>query len=168
MPGSRFQTAAEKTKALRQYETLKRSGMVVKAVVIAELKGGDFHVLGQNLTPMEMAPLLLVASEALSQAEAQRRVVKLVARVEPERRGEHNKAPSRAKRIRKAPDGVLIPPKGENFVSCGECSHPQWHILHDDATDTTTGYACSHCGNEVQVLKVGPGNVNFVASEGRA
>ena len=154
MPGSRIQTAKNKTKALRQYEALKRSGIVTKAVVIAELKGGDFHVLGQDLTPEEMAPLLVVAAEALTQADAGRKVVKLVAHVEPGKRGEHNRQAPRAKEITTAPDGSLVPPKGENFISCGECNHPQWFVLHDNATEQLTRYACSHCGNEVKNIMI--------------
>ena len=154
MPGSRFQTAADKTKALRQYEALKRSNMVVKAIVVTELKSGDYHVLGQNLTPEEMAPLLVVAAEALTQAEAGRKIVKLVSHVEPEKRGEHNRSAPRAKEIKTAPDGTLVPPSGENFISCGECDHPQWFVLQDNATERTTRFACSHCGNEVKNIMI--------------
>ena len=154
MPGARFQTAADKTKALRQYEALKRSNMVVRAVVITELKGGDYHVLGQNLVPEEMAPLLVVAAEALTQAEAGRKIVKLVGHVEPEKRGEHNRAAPRAKEIRTAPDGTLTPPPGENFISCGECNHPQFYILQDNVTDQTTRFCCSHCGNEIKMVPI--------------
>ena len=154
MPGSRFQTAADKTKALRQYEALKRSNMVVKAVVITELKDGSYHILGQSLIPEEMAPLLVVAADALSQAEAGRKLVKLVSRVEPERRGEHNRSPPRVKEIRTAPDGTLVPPAGENFISCGECNHPQWYVLQNNVTEQTTRFACSHCGNEVKNIMI--------------
>ena len=146
---SRIQTALDRTKAMKQYETLRRSNMVTKAVVIAELKDGSFHVLGQNLTPEEIAPLLVVGAESLTAVESNRRIVKLVVHQEPEKRGEHNRAKPRAKQITKDAEGVLVPPPGENFISCGECHHPTWHILHYNDSDQTSRYACSHCGNEV-------------------
>lgn len=151
---ARFQTAADKTKALRQYEALKRSNMVVKAVVIAELKDGTFHVLGQELTPTEIAPLLLVGSEALVSADADRKIVKLVSRVEPEKRGEHNRQRAREREIKTAADGTLVAPPGENFISCGECNHPEWSVTHHNEDDTHARMACSHCGNEVKALRV--------------
>ena len=152
--GARFQTAVDRAKALKQYETLRRAGMVKKAVVIAELKSGDFHILGQNCTPEEIAPLLVVGADALQHADANRRLVKLVAHQEPERRGVHNQAKPRPRTIKTAPDGTLIPPPGENFVSCGECSHPTWFVLHHNDSDRTSRYACAHCGNEVAEIMV--------------
>jgi len=154
MPHSRFQTALDRTKALKQYETLKRSGMVAKAVVIAELKDGSYHILGQNLKPHEMAPMLVVAAEALTQADADRTLVKLVAHQEPEKRGEWNRSKPRTREITTGPDGVLIPPPGENFVSCGECNHPTWFVLHHDGDDTQSRIACAHCSNEVVSLRI--------------
>jgi hypothetical protein len=124
MPNARLQTAVDRAKALQQYETLRRSNMIVKAVVITELRDGSFHVLGQNLTPNEIAPLLMIGADALTHAERNRRIVKLVSHVEPERRGEHNRAKPRVRAITKDADGVLVPPGGENFISCGECNHP--------------------------------------------
>jgi hypothetical protein len=154
MPNARLQTAVDRAKALQQYETLRRSNMIVKAVVITELRDGSFHVLGQNLTPNEIAPLLMIGADALTHAERNRRIVKLVSHVEPERRGEHNRAKPRVRAITKDADGVLVPPGGENFISCGECNHPTWHVLHYNDTDQTSRYACAHCGNEVAGVMV--------------
>jgi hypothetical protein len=154
-PG-RIQTAANKAKALKQYEALRRANVVQRAVVIAELKDGSFHILGQELTPTEIAPLLLVASDALVQADANRKIVRLVAHVEPERRGVHNEQAPRRREIKTAADGTLIPPKGENFISCGECSHPTWYVLHYDEHDTQSRIACAHCGNEVKGIPALP------------
>jgi hypothetical protein len=151
---SRLQTALDRAKAMKQYETLRRSGMVSKAVVIAELKDGSFHILGQNLTPAEIAPLLMVGADALVHADADRRIVKLVAYQEPEQRGEPNRAKPRPRTITQDADGVLVPPPGENFISCGECNHPTWHVLHHNDTDTTSRYACAHCGNEVAEIRI--------------
>lgn len=153
-PNARFQTAAAKAKALKQYEALRRANVVRKAVVIAELKDGSFHVLGQELTPAEIAPLLLVASEALVAADADRKIVRLVAHVEPAQRGIHNQHPPRAKEIKTAPDGTMIPPKGENFISCGECDHPTFYVLHYDELGTQSRISCSHCGNEIKEIPI--------------
>jgi len=151
---ARLRTAVDKRKAMKQYETLRRANVVEMAVVIARLKDGSYHVLGQELTPYEMAPLLVVAAEALAAAEADRKIVKLVAHVEPEKRGIHNRSKPRAKQIRTAPDGTLIPPPGQHFISCGECDHPQWFVLLRDDDDRVSGHACSHCGNEIHVIQI--------------
>ena len=153
IPG-RFRTAAAKNKALAQYEDLKASGVVTKAIVIAGLSDGSVHVLGQETTPAEMAPLLAIAVETLAQADAGRRVVRLVSHIEPERRGEHNRSKPQAKEIRTADDGTLIPPPGENFISCGECAHPTWFVLHFDNSNHTSRMACAHCGNEVKNILI--------------
>lgn len=151
---SRLQTAQDGAKALKQYEALRRSNMVRKAVVVAELKDGSYHILGQQLVPAEMAPLLMIGAEALAFADADRQVVKLVARQEPERRGIHNQSKPRARAITKDADGVLVPPPGENFVSCGECHHPTWHVLHFNDRDQQSRIACAHCGNEVVGIRI--------------
>lgn len=150
----RLQTALDRAKALKQYETLRRSNMVVQAVVIAELKDGNYHVLGQNLTPEQIAPMLVVAAEALEAAEQNRKLVKLVAHQEPAKRGEWNRSKPRAKQIKAAADGTLVPPPGENFISCGECSHPMWFVLHHTNNDTQSRVACAHCGNEVVNIRI--------------
>jgi hypothetical protein len=103
----------------------------------------------------------MVGADALTHAEENRQIVKLVARIEPEKRGEHNRSKPRAKKITTAPDGTLVPPPGENFVSCGECNHPNWFVLHHNESDSTSRYACSHCGNEVE-------NIQITHPEGRA
>jgi hypothetical protein len=63
---ARLQTAADKSKAMKQYEALRRSNMVVKAVVITELKDGSYHILGQNLTPTEMAPMVIFGARGFA------------------------------------------------------------------------------------------------------
>jgi hypothetical protein len=153
---ARFRSAADKSKALHQYQELKRSGRVAKAVVVAEMKDGSFEVLGQELTPREIGPLLFVAAEALVAADADRKIVKLRARVEPAKRGERVGVRLPDREITRAPDGVLIPPEGENFMSCGECAHPSFHVLNfnDDDGGVPARLACSHCGNEIKLHRV--------------
>jgi hypothetical protein len=151
---ARFQSTLDKSKSLQQYNDLRRAGKVAKAVVIAELKDGSYHVLGQNLTPEEMAPMLVVAADALTHAEANRRLVKLIAHQEPVQRGEWNRGKPMTKKIKTDANGNLVPPPGENFISCGECNHPLWHVLHHNADHTQSRVACSHCGNEVVTITV--------------
>jgi hypothetical protein len=161
-PNVRIRTAAtDKRKALDHYQDLRRSGKSVRAVVISEAADGSYTVLGQMLKPHEIAELLLVAAKALEQADSERTILKLEVREEPERRGVHNRSKPREPKITKDPDGVLVPPPGENFVSCGECNHPRWYVLHSDATDQTSRYACAACGNEVE-------NIPIHHAEGRA
>jgi hypothetical protein len=147
---ARLRTAKDRHKALTQYEEMRARGGVASAIVIVQRKDGDIEVLAQQMTPMEMGPLLYGAAEALAQAEGQRRIVRLVAHQEPVKRGEHNQQPRRKMEIVADAEGNLIPPKGENFISCGECSHPTWFVLHYDVTDTQSRMACAHCGNEVK------------------
>jgi hypothetical protein len=149
---ARLRTAKEHNKALAQYDDMRAVGRVKKAIVIVERHDGDIEILAQFLTPMEMGPLLLAAAQALEHADAGRRVVRLIAHQEPVTRGVHNQSAPMRKEITEAPDGMLIPPKGENFISCGECAHPTWFVLHHDAYDTPSRTACAHCGNEVKTL----------------
>lgn len=154
---SRLRTAADAAKALRQYQELKNSGRVARAIIIAELKDGGFQVLGQMLTPAEMAPMLMIAADMLAQAEEGRRIVRMEGHVEPEKRGERVgvTTPTNQRGIRKGPDGSLVPPTGENFISCGECHHPHFHVLnHNNDDGVPARLACSHCGNEIIVHRV--------------
>jgi len=148
-----LKTAAMKNRALKQYDDLKRSGAVRKAIVVAELNDGSFQVLGQMLKPFEMAPLLVVAAEALAQADAERMIVRLEVHEEPAIRGKRNEQPPRRPEIIHKSDGSMDPPRGENFISCGECNHPRWYVLHYDVMDSLSRYACAHCGNEVKLIR---------------
>lgn len=71
----RVQTASDPAKAFRQYDELRRTKRLKRALIVAELEGGNFRVLGQMANPAEMARLCMVAAEALAQVpEAQRGV----------------------------------------------------------------------------------------------
>lgn len=155
----RLQTAKARAKALKQYQELRRTQQIDRAIVIAELANGDIHVLGQDLTPNEMAPLLLVAADVMERADADRKIVKLVAHQKVEHQGAWNQSKPRPKRITTDKDGILIAPPGETFISCGECGHPTWHVLHRSDLDITSRYACAHCGNEVEQIVVHPGGL---------
>lgn len=149
---ARLRTAMDHNKALAQYEDMRARGKVRKAVVIVERDDGDVEILGNALTPMAMGGLLYIAADALTHADGARKVLRLVAHQEPAKRGVHNHGAPGTKEITKAADGTLIPPKGENFVSCGECAHPTWFVLHHDADDSQSRMACAHCGNELKML----------------
>ena len=149
---ARLRTARDENKALLQYEEMRARGGVRKAVVIVERSDGDIEILGQALTPWMIGRLLFVAAEALEHADNDRKIIRLVAHQEPEVRGEHNRSKPIAKEITTAPDGTMVPPKGENFISCGECHHPTWYVLHHDADDRPARTACAHCGNEVKTM----------------
>lgn len=151
---SRLRTAADAAKALRQYQELKNSGRVAKAIIIAELKDGNYQVLGQMLTPEEMVPLLVVAADAVAQADAGRRIVRMEARIEPKKRGERVGITTRQRGITTGQDGTLVPPAGEDFISCGECHHPHFFVLYHNDHNTMSRFACSHCGNEVILHRI--------------
>jgi hypothetical protein len=151
----RLRTAStDKKKALDHYQTLRRSGRVKDAVVIAEDHDGSITVLGQMLTPDQVGQLLLIAAHSLVAIDKARHLPKLEPHQEPERRGEHNGSKPRAKEIVTDADGILQPPPGENIISCGECNHPRWHVLHYTATDQHSRIACAHCGNEVKNIEI--------------
>lgn len=150
----RFRTASDKKKALAQYDELRRSGRVARAVVIAELKDEGYQVLGQGMDPDQIAQSLMVAAEALAQVDKARQAPRPEPHQEPERRGERTGIARAAKEITLNADGVMVPPPGENFVSCGECDHPRWYVLHANADDVPARFACAHCGNEVKMLRV--------------
>ena len=149
----RLRTASNKAKAFAQYEELRRSGQVKAAVVIAELNDGSWQVLGQRMTPGEMAQALVVGAEGLSHVEGNRAVERIVIKPEPHQAplstGETAGLSLKAKAITTDAEGILVPPYGENFISCGECKHPRWYVLHTDADDQISRVACAHCGNEV-------------------
>ena len=151
----RIRTAAtDKRKALEHYQDLRRAGKVARAVVIAEDDQGQITILGQMLKPLEIGQLLLIAADALDQAENQtavkRNETKFQPHIEPALRGIHNQSKPRPKEITTDAEGMLVPPPGENLISCGECNHPQWFVLHHNAYDRQSRIACAHCGNEVK------------------
>jgi hypothetical protein len=150
----RFRTAAhDKRKALEHYQDLRRAGKSKRAVVISEGEDGTVTVLGQMLKPHEIGQLLLIAADALSHAEEGRTIAKLESHQEPHRRGERV-GRARKPEVTYAPDGTLIPPEGENLISCGECNHPRWYIFHRNETDDLARYSCAHCGNEVKAIPI--------------
>jgi hypothetical protein len=146
----RIRTAArDRRKALEHYQDLRRAGKIKRAVVIAELTDESFTVLGQMLEPSEIAQLLFVAVEALQHIDAKRTQPTLEPHEEPLRRGTPTRGTLPPRKITHDADGVMVPPEGENIISCGECSHPRWYVLLNNVDETPARYACAHCGNEV-------------------
>ena len=69
----RLQTASDPAEAFRRYDELRRSKLVKRALIVAELKSGSFWVLGQMANPNSMAQLCFVATEALGGLPAELR-----------------------------------------------------------------------------------------------
>lgn len=158
----RLRTAAtDRRKALEHYQDLRRSGKSVRAVVISEDKDGAITVLGQMLKPEEIAGLLMIAADALAHVETEQRKPKLEPHHAPISVGEHTQGTIPKRGITLDAEGIMVPPDGENIISCGECHHPRWYILLSNADEAPSRYACAHCGNEIVVHRI-------VHGEGRA
>jgi hypothetical protein len=153
--------ATDKRKALEHYQDLRRSGKSKRAVVISEAEDGAITILGQMLKPSEIAGLLLIAAEAVAHIETEQRKPKLEPHHEVISVGEHSQGTIPKRGITLDAEGIMVPPEGENIISCGQCHHPRWLILFNNADETPSRYACAHCGNEVVVHRI-------VHDEGRA
>jgi len=158
----RVRTAAsDKRKALEHYQDLRRSGKSKRAVVISEAENGDVTVLGQMLKPEEIAGLLVVAADALAHVGNEQRKPRLEPHHEPISIGEHSQGTIPKRWITLDAEGIMVPPAGENIISCGECHHPRWYVLFNNVDEMPARYACAHCGNEIVMHRI-------VHSEGRA
>lgn len=71
-PG-RLRTAMDPRKAFRQYDEMRRTGKLERALIIAETADGHFHILGQMTDPAGCARLCMVAAEALAQVPEDQR-----------------------------------------------------------------------------------------------
>lgn len=151
----RLRTAAsDKKKALEHYQELRRAGRVKRAVVIAEDHDGQITVLGQMLKPREVSELLLVAAEAVVHIDAKRNEPRFEPHQEPERRGIHNENAPARREITIDAEGMMVPPPGENLISCGECNHPRWYVFNFNDIDMPARFACAHCGNEIKMHRI--------------
>jgi hypothetical protein len=151
----RFRTAAsDKRKALEHYQDLRRSGASKRAVVISEAEDGAITVLGQMLTPDEIAMLLLVAADALALIHTKRTEHKPEPHHQVISVGEHSQGTIPKRGITLDADGVMVPPAGETIISCGLCHHPRWYVLMHLADEQPSRYACGHCGNEVVMHRI--------------
>ena len=63
----RLRTAVDVRKAFRQYDEMRRTGNLERALIITETSDGHFHILGQMTDPAGCARLCMVAAEALAQ-----------------------------------------------------------------------------------------------------
>jgi hypothetical protein len=145
----RVRTASDRKKALAQYDELRRMGRLESAVVLCDMKDGTFQILGQGQSLSQIAQSLLIATASITRALDQQNAIRPEPYEEPVQRGVHNRSKPHPKSITTDADGNLVPPPGENFISCGECNHPRWYVLHTNATDEPARIACAHCGNEV-------------------
>jgi hypothetical protein len=153
--------ATDKRKALEHYQDLRRSGKSKRAVVISEAEDGAITILGQMLKPDEIAGLLLIAAETVAHIGTEQRKPKLEPHHEVISVGKHSQGTIPKRGITLDAEGIMVPPEGENIISCGECHHPRWYVLFNNADETPSRYACAHCGNEVVVHRI-------VHGEGRA
>lgn len=72
-PQGRLRTAMDPRKAFRQYDEMRRTGKLERALIIAETADGHFHLLGQMTDPAGCARLCMVAAEALAQVPEDQR-----------------------------------------------------------------------------------------------
>jgi hypothetical protein len=161
VPDVRIRAASNKKKSLAQYDELRRSAHVAKAVVIAQMQDGTYQVLGQDMNLRDMAQALLVAAHAVTgAAERENRPV-----AEPHEMPISAEEPRgitmHEREITRNAEGVMVPPEGETIISCGECRHPRWYVCFALADDQPARFACAHCGNEVKLHRIHHG-------EGRA
>lgn len=150
MPGVRVRTASDKKKALIQYEELRDAGGIESAIVIVEKKDGNITALGQGMRPFRLGQILLYVAQALRNLMDQNNKIA----AEPLSRDLDLGAMTtgdtmKVRGITKTPDGGFLPPAGENFISCGVCRHPRWHITLRDSDQNPARFACAHCGNEI-------------------
>lgn len=151
----RLRTAAtDKRKALEHYQDLRRAGKSKRAVVISEAEGGDITILGQMLKPDEIAGLLVIAAEAVAHIGTEQRKPRMEPHHEPISVGEHSRGTIPKRAITLDAEGIMVPPEGENIISCGQCHHPRWYILFNNADEQPSRYACAHCGNEIVMHRI--------------
>jgi hypothetical protein len=74
-PAGRLRTAMDPHKAFQQYDELKRSGRLKRALIIAEKHDGSFSIYGQMTDPAGCAQLCMVAADALAQVPEEQRGV---------------------------------------------------------------------------------------------
>lgn len=145
----RMRTAQARDKAIAQLDELRASGQVSKAVVIAEMRDGSLQVLGQELRPHEMAPMLAGAAEGLAAVMEQRDEPRLEPRQQPLSTGPTVGLTVQQRGITLDAQGVMQPPAGETIISCGECRHPRWYATVRVPQDEPGRLACAACGNEL-------------------
>jgi hypothetical protein len=152
MPQVRIIASSDKAKQKRQYREFFYSPDRGDFMVIATMRGGDVHVLGQGMSLADMASALLAAAKGL--AFARKMDDRLVLRAEgigvtlnPGSTPIMGKAVAPAHKT--APDGTLIPPDGETFLRCGECEAPGFFITQQVDGLAIGRAICARCGNEL-------------------
>ena len=150
----RVRTSSDRKKALDQYQEMKRMGRVESAVILCEMKDGTFQVLGQGMSIDQIASSLMVAARGVLGVKGEADMPKMEPHEEPVARGTTTQGKVREREITIDGEGLMVPPPGENIISCGECSHPRWYVLFYNANESPSRYACAHCGNEVKMIPV--------------
>jgi len=145
----RLRTVSDRKSAFQAYDEIRRTARSDGAVIIARMHDGSMQVLGNQMPLHEIGEALMAASYAVLRAEEKRTEIRPERHQEPYRRGQHNRNRPAPRSIKLDADGVMVPPEGENFISCGECHHPRWYCLNRNDDDSISRLACAHCGNEV-------------------
>ncbi len=148
----RLQAAGDRDKQRRQRAALMNSGQVVRHAIIAQLKDGSYHVLGQGMNIDDLGRAMLAASHAVINAGISEDEIKLRAQgvgvtLNPGPDGDLHRPIAPRHHI--ADDGTLIPPEGESFIRCGECQNPSWYITHTDDGHPGSNI-CIRCGNNLR------------------
>lgn len=150
--GVRIQASTDKKKAKRQYEDLMRAGQLDSAMIIGRLtRDRGYHVLSQGMSPTDMTQAIRATVEVLAKvAEEQRlpmaeKTFGLSAGLEVGRAGPALKD----RLVTKDAGGLLHPPKGQTFMTCGECQSSSWYMTLD-ADDQPILMVCTSCQNEVK------------------
>jgi hypothetical protein len=151
----RIQLTSDRKKAKRQYEELMRSGQFEKAVIIAELTNDrGYHVLSQGMTLDDIPKALFATVKVLDETTKHQQIPRagmnfgVSAGFEVGRAGPALK--DRA--VTKDADGLLHPPPGQTFVTCGECESSSWYMTLD-ANDQPVLMVCTKCQNEVKMRR---------------
>lgn len=160
-PRVRIRTAVERKKALAQLTELRMSGQLARSVIIAELKNGDFIVLGQEMAPHEIPRAICAATMGLQAAEETRhRLTREPLEYSVALGGESSPGERIRPKITKDAQGTLVPPDGENFISCPVCTHPRYYVTafnDEQMPHPIARLSCAHCGNEVAFTMDEPG-----------
>lgn len=153
-PYVRMRTSSkDKKKALDHYQELRRSGRVSRAVVIVEDPENNITILGQMLTPDEVKRLIDTAQFGVSHILEKQREIRRED-LDPFISDRGRAGPARkVQEITVSQDGTLVPPPGEHFIGCGECNHSRFYVLMRDDDDQPARYSCSHCGNELKMIR---------------
>lgn len=154
MPKVRFRSSGDSEKQAARSQELITSSDVLETIVIAKKTDGNYEFLTQGMSLDGICKMLMLAAETVSNIQEGNNSLTFEAHHQPENVGAISGPPLRKKCIRVDEDGTLVPPSGENIISCGECQHPRWYITLHNNSQSPARFACAHCGNEVAIIPI--------------